>query len=58
MQIQHPFLFEEKKSNTEKDFPKPEKNYIYTYNFDIKYEVIKSIIKDFQKMSQLSLIHI
>jgi len=53
MQIQHPFLFEEEKSNTEKDFPKPEKNYIYTYNFDIKYEVIKSIIKDFQKMSQL-----
>ena len=41
MQIQHPFLFEEEKSNTEKDFPKPEKNYIYTYNFDIKYEVIK-----------------
>ena len=53
MQIQHPFLFEEEKSNTEKDSPKPEKNYIYTYNFDIKYEVIKSIIKDFQKMSQL-----
>ena len=53
MQIQHPFHFEEEKSNTEKDSPKPEKNYIYTYNFDIKYEVIKSIIKDFQKMSQL-----
>jgi len=53
MQIQHPFLFEEEKSNIEKDSPKPEKNYIYTYNFDIKYEVIKSIIKDFQKMSQL-----
>ena len=53
MQIQHPFLFEEEKSNTEKDFPKPEKNYIYTYNFDIKYEVIKSIIKDFQKMALL-----
>ena len=53
MQIQQPFHFEEEKSNTEKDSPKPEKNYIYTYNFDIKYEVIKSIIKDFQKMSQL-----
>ena len=53
MQIQHPFHFEEEKSNTEKDSHKPEKNYIYTYNFDIKYEVIKSIIKDFQKMSQL-----
>ena len=53
MQIQHPFHFEEEKSNTEKDSPKPEKKYIYTYNFDIKYEVIKSIIKDFQKMSQL-----
>ena len=53
MQIQHPFQFEEEKSNTEKDSPKPEKNYIYTYSFDIKYEVIKSIIKDFQKMSQL-----
>ena len=53
MQIQNPFHFEEEKSNTEKDSPKPEKNYIYTYNFDIKYEVIKSIIKDFQKMSQL-----
>ena len=53
MQIQHPFHFEEEKSNIEKDSPKPEKNYIYTYNFDIKYEVIKSIIKDFQKMSQL-----
>ena len=53
MQIQHPFHFEEEKSNTEKDSPNPEKNHIYTYNFDIKYEVIKSIIKDFQKMSQL-----
>ena len=50
MQIQH---LEEEKSNLEKAPPKPEKNYIYTYNFDIKYELIKSIMKDFQKMSQL-----
>jgi len=46
-------LFEEKKSNLDTDSPNPGGKYIYTYNFDIKYEVLNPIIKDFQMMSQL-----
>ena len=53
MKIKHPSLFEEEKSNTDIDSQKLENKYIYTYNFDIKYEIIKTIIKDFQLMSQL-----
>ena len=46
-------LFEEEKSNSETESPKREKKYIYTYNFDIKYETMSNIIKDLQMTSQL-----
>ena len=46
-------LFEEEKSNKEIESPKTEQKYIYIYNFDIKYEIMNSIIKDIQMASQL-----
>jgi hypothetical protein len=46
-------LFEEEKSNKEIESLKTEQKYIYIYNFDIKYEIMNSIIKDIQKVSQL-----
>jgi len=53
MEDNHSNIFEEEKSNKDFDFRKAEKNYKYVYNFDIKYETLKSIIKDFQMVSQL-----
>ena len=47
------FLFEEKKSNLNAYSPNSSGKYIYTYNFDIKYEILNPIIKDLQMMSQL-----
>ena len=53
MKSHHTNLFEEEKSNEDIETLNLEKKYIYSYNFDIKYEAIKTIIKDFQLMSQL-----
>ena len=53
MEEKHSYTLEEEKSNKDFDFHKTEKNFIYTYNFDIKYEILKTIIKDFQMVSQL-----
>ena len=53
MQFKSPSLFEEEKSNKEIDSPITSNKNIYTYNFDIKYDVVKPVIKDFQMMSQL-----
>ena len=53
MKNEHSSLFEEKKSKLDTDSPNPGGKYIYTYNFDIKYEVLNPIIKDFQMISQL-----
>ena len=46
-------LFEEKKSSENEVSPKDTKNYIYHYNFDIKYEILCPIIKDIQLETQL-----
>ena len=46
-------LFEEKKTNEEDDSKIIDKKYIYHYIFDIKYEILNSIIKDIQMISQL-----
>ena len=53
MKVQNSYHFEEKKTNTDIFPPKIEKKYIYHYNFDIKYEILNSIIKDIQMVSQL-----
>ena len=53
MQFKNPSLFEEEKSNKNIYSPITSNKNIYTYNFDIKYDVVKPVIKDFQMMSQL-----
>ena len=53
MKVQNSYHFEEKKTNTDIFPPKIEKKYIYHYNFDIKYEILNSTIKDIQMVSQL-----
>ena len=46
-------IFEEQKTNNDISSVKPEKKYIYHYNFDIKYEILNLVMKDFQLISQL-----
>lgn len=46
-------LFEERKSNSIDDSKIIDKRFIYHYIFDIKYEILNSIIKDIQMISQL-----
>ena len=53
MKFKSPSIFEEEKSNKDIDSPITSNKNIYTYNFDIKYDVVKPVIKDFQMMSQL-----
>ena len=47
MKFKTSYLFEEEKSNKEIESPFTENKNIYHYNFDIKYDIIKPIIKDF-----------
>mgnify|MGYP006873122690 CR=1 FL=1 len=51
----HVELDESEKSdnNTVNFYQNLEKKYIYNYVFDINYEIISPIIKDFQSVSQL-----
>ena len=53
MKSNHNSLFEKEKSFTNILPLKPDQTYIYSYNFDIKYETLNPIIKDFQMISQL-----
>jgi hypothetical protein len=53
MKFKTSYLFEEEKSNKEIETQFTENKNIYHYNFDIKYDIIKPIIKDFQMVSQL-----
>ena len=49
-----PSPFEEKKSNLEEiESPKAAQKYIYSYNFDLNYDVLLPIMKDFQMLAQL-----
>ena len=53
METKTSHLFEFEKTNCPKEQLKNSQKYIYHYYFDIKYEILNSIIKDIQMISQL-----
>ena len=53
METKTSHLFEFEKTNCPKEQLKNSQKYIYHYHFDIKYEILNSIIKDIQMISQL-----